>query len=166
MAVVQVDEDLRKKLDGVVLNESIMIARDVIVDLYTAFEKFMRFAGPVLYNAAKKAGRLMAQRLMERGVIDESNALDALLWSFVRAGYASEVKVLEDKVEKNKRVIRIGMKGTLLGAKIQRKKPVDAPLAGFAAGWLEAVWGKKVDAKEVACLAKGDDMCVFEIVVK
>ncbi len=156
----------REKLREIVRNESILIAKDVIVDLYTAFEKFLKFAGPVLYTAAKKAGRHMAKVLMEKGVVNQDNGLEALLESIVDAGYASEARILGEKDSKKERIIEVSMKGTLLGAKLQRKKPVDLPIAGYMAGWLEAVYGKHVDVKEVACMATGRDECVFQIHIK
>ncbi len=161
-----VSSDWREKLREIVKNESIMIAKDVIVDLYTAFEKFLKFAGPVLYNAAKKAGRHMAKVLMERGVVDDQNAVEALLESIVDAGYASEARVLGEKDAKKEKIIEVAMKGTLLGSKLQRKKPVDLPIAGFMAGWLETVYGKHVDVKEVACMATGSNECIFQIHIK
>ena len=165
MAAHAAAQEWREVLDRLVREESILIARDVIVDLYTAFEKFLKFAGPVLYNAAKKAGRHMARLLMERGIVNQDNAVEALLRSIVDAGYASDARVVEEREEKKKRVIRVAMKGTLLGSKLQRKKPVDLPIAGFMAGWLEEALGKKVDVKEVACMATGSEECVFDIII-
>lgn len=161
-----VSNEWREKLREVIKNESILIAKDVIVDLYTAFEKFLKFAGPVLYNAAKKAGRHMAKVLMERGIVSPENGLDALIESIIDAGYASEARVLGEKDTGKEKIIEIAMKGTLLGAKLQRKKPVDLPIAGFMAGWLETVYGKKVDVKETACMATGSGECIFEVHIK
>ncbi len=165
MAAQAAQNEWRAVLDRIVREESILIARDVIVDLYTAFEKFLKFAGPVLYNAAKKAGRHMARILMDRGIVNKDNAVEALLRSIVDAGYAAEARVVEEREEKKKRVIRVAMKGTLLGSKLQRKKPVDLPIAGFMAGWLEETLGKKVDVKEVACMATGSGECIFDIII-
>ncbi len=160
-------QETLEALDRIIREGSILVARDVITDLYTAFEKFMMFAGPVLYNAAKKAGRLMAERLAEKGLVNQDNALDTLLFTIVRSGYAEDARVVGEERKRGKRVILVELRGSLLGSKLRgRKKPVDAPIGGFIAGWLEAVWGKHVDAKEVMCVAKGDEVCRFEVIVK
>ncbi len=162
-----VTQETLEALDKIVRDGSILVARDVVADLYNAFEKFMMFAGPVLYNASKKAGRLMAQRLAEKGLVNKDNALDTLLFTIVRSGYAEDARVIGEERRRGKRVILVELKGSLLGSKLKgKKKPVDAPIGGFIAGWLEAIWGKHVDAKEVKCIAKGDETCRFEIIVK
>ncbi len=158
--------ELREKLMKAVVGESVLIAKDVIKDLYEAFERFMMFAGPVLYNAAKKAGRLMARRLREKGLVEPGNALAVLLFTMRESGYIGDARVLGEEESRGRKVIRLGVRGTLLGSKLSgRKKPVDQPIAGFIAGWLEELWGARVDVKEKACIAKGDPECVFEIIV-
>lgn len=155
----------RKHYDIKTLTEdAVMIDRQVIIDLYTGFEKLLRFVGGLLYTSAKKAGRLTARRMIEKGLLDKNNALDMLLWSFTAGGYAEKVTV--EKIERNNKdtIILLRVDGTLLGSRIgRRKRPVDQPLVGYLAGWLEEVYRVRVDAREKSCVAKGDPSCVFEI---
>ncbi|UXD22058.1 hypothetical protein IPA_01225 [Ignicoccus pacificus DSM 13166] len=158
-------EDELSKLQEAIENESILIAKDVIADLYKGFEKVMMFAGGLLYNVAKKAGKSMVKNVIERGLITPEHALEALIYTIEKSGYADRMEI----VERNEKKIVIRAWGTLLGAKLseeRRKKPVDAPVVGFIAGWLEEAWGRKVDGKEVKCLAKGDPYCEFELKLK
>jgi predicted hydrocarbon binding protein len=148
---------------GIVLENAILVDKDLIADLYTGFEKLLRFVGGLLYTASKKAGSMTAKRLMERGYLDRENAVDFLLWTFVASGYAD--KVVLEKVETGRGVTKlyISVYNTLLGSRIKGRKNVDQPLAGFLAGWLESVYGKRVDGKETKCMSQGHDHCEFEI---
>ncbi len=156
------DPATREAIDQLVIQNSILVARDIIVDMYTGMERFLKLAGGLLYNISKRAGKLMAQRLKEAGLLDENNYLDVLAYSFVRAGYAEKV---EYERSEGKVVFRV--QGSLLGSRIgRRKKPVDQPIAGFIAGWMEEVLGKRVDVKETRCTACGAPYCVFEAYVR
>ena len=150
----------------ILTEDSAMIDRQVIIDLYTGFEKLLRFVGGLLYASAKKAGQLTARRMMEKGMLGKSNALDMLLWSFTAGGYAEKVTV--EKIEKTGKgtIIVLRVDGALLGSRVgRRRRPVDQPLVGYLAGWLEEVYSARVDARETSCVAKGDPYCVFEIKV-
>ncbi len=154
-------EELQKILE----RESILVAKDVIADLYKGFERVMRFAGGLLYNVAKKAGRSMAKNVISKGLISPEIALEALLYTIEKSGYAERIEV----IERNEDVIIIRAWGTLLGAKLaeeKKKRGVDAPIVGFMAGWLEESWGRKVDGRETKCIAKGDPFCEFELRVR
>ncbi len=154
-----------EKLQSALQQESILIAKDVIADLYQGFEKVMMFAGGLLYNISKKAGKSMARSALEKGLMVPEHALEALIFTIEKSGYAERIEIVERS--ENKIVIRSW--GTLLGSKLsdkKRKKPVDSPVVGFMAGWLEEAWGKKVDGKETKCLAKGDPYCEFELKIR
>ncbi len=148
----------------ILTEDAVLIDRQVLVDLYTGFEKLLRFVGGLLYASSKKAGRLTARRMIEKGLLTRENALDMLLWSFTAGGYAERVTV--ERVEKGRGSTRIVLRveGALLGSRLGKKKrPVDQPLVGYLAGWLEEVYGVRVDARETSCVAKGDPACRFEI---
>jgi len=147
---------------------SILVVKDVVVELYQGFEKVMVFAGGLLYNVAKKAGKLMAKKLLEEGYINKQNYLNVLVDSLVYANYASKVEVekIEGTPENPKKII-LKLEGTLLGSKIgKRRRPVDQPIAGFIAGWIEEALGRKTDAKETQCMAQGKPHCIIEVKVK
>lgn len=147
---------------SLLVENAILIDRDVILDLYTGFEKVLRFVGGLLYTASKRAGKLTAERMEKRGVLSRENALDLLFWSFTAAGYAERVEVVDVRLGKKDTEIELRVTGTLLGSRLKgRKRPVDQPLAGYMAGWLEHVYGLRVDARETSCAAKGDESCVF-----
>jgi len=147
----------------IVSDNAILIDKDLIADLYAGFEKLLRFVGGLLYTASKKAGSMTAERLMRKGHLSESNALELLLWTFVASGYASKVVVEDVDVGRDTR-LRLAVYDALLGSRLRgRKRPVDQPLAGFLAGWLERVYGVRVEGKEVKCASQGFDHCEFEI---
>ncbi|NOZ88636.1 MAG: hypothetical protein GXO15_01780 [Crenarchaeota archaeon] len=148
------------------LSNSIIVDKDLIVELYMGFEKLLRFVGGLLYTSAKKAGEGMAERMRQRGLLGEGNAADVLFWSFVVSGYAEEVEIVKVELKGKETRLEVHAKGTLLGSRLKSKKPVDQPLAGFLAGWLEKSYGARVDARETACQARGDPACVFEIKIK
>ncbi len=155
----------RGKYDVRILTEdAVLIDRQVIVDLYRGFEKLLRFVGGLLYTSSKKAGKLTAKRMIEKGLLSRENALDMLLWSFTAGGYAEKVTI--ERVEKKKGSTKIVLRveGALLGSRVgKRRRPVDQPLVGYLAGWLEEVYGVRVDARETSCVTKGDPACRFEI---
>ncbi len=155
----------RRSYDVRILTEdAVMIDRNVIIDLYTGFEKLLRFVGGLLYASSKKAGRLTARRMIEKGLLGRDNAVDMLLWSFTAAGYAERTVV--ERIERGRGETRIALRieGALLGSRIgRRRRPVDQPLAGYLAGWLEEVYGVRVDARETSCVARGDPVCRFEV---
>ena len=146
---------------------SILVVKDVVVELYQGFEKVMLFAGGLLYNVAKKAGKLMAKKLLEEGYLNKQNYLNMLVESLVYANYASKAEI--DGIEgtpENPQKIVFKLEGTLLGSKIgKRRRPVDQPIAGFIAGWIEEVLGRKTDAKETQCMAQGKPHCIIEVKV-
>lgn len=146
--------------------ESVLIRKDVMVDLYKGFEKLLKFVGGLLYTSAKDAGKIMAQRLMEQGIMNRDNAVDLMFDSFVVAGYADELEVTKVEVKGGKTIIEVTGKGMLLGSRMQSKNYVDQPLAGYMAGWLESFYGAKVNAREVACQARGDPACVIRIEIR
>jgi len=148
----------------IVADNAILIDKDLIVDLYTGFEKLLRFVGGLLYTASKKAGSMTAERLMGEGYLSEENAVELLLWTFVASGYADRVVVERVEVGRRDTKLYLAVHEALLGSRLRdRKRPVDQPLAGFLAGWLEKVYGVRVDGKEVKCAAQGHDHCMFEI---
>ncbi|RUM48229.1 MAG: hypothetical protein DSY37_00140 [Hyperthermus sp.] len=144
---------------------SVLIQRDVLVDLYSGFEKVMRFVGGLLYSSAKNAGKLTAERLVEQGFLNEDNVADVMFQSFVVAGYAEKLRVASVTLEKKKTIIEVEGEGLLLGSRLKKKGNVDQPLAGFMAGWLEAFYKVKTNARETACQARGDPSCRFRIEV-
>ena len=157
--------DIREYM-GSIVEESILIHKDIVVYMYKGFEKLLKFVGGLLYNSAKEAGRLMLKKMKEKGIVNDDNVLSALLESFVLAGYAEQITVKDVRLEKNKTVIEIKGDGFLLGSRLKSKRPVDQPLAGYMAGWLEEYYGVKTQAREIACTARGDDACIILIEIK
>ena len=147
---------------------SILVVKDVVVELYQGFEKVMVFAGGLLYNIAKKAGKLMAKKLLEEGYINKQNYLNVLVDSLMYANYASKAEIREvEGTPENPQKVVLMLEGTLLGSKIgKRRRPVDQPIAGFIAGWIEEVLGRKTDAKETQCMAQGKPHCIIEVKIK
>lgn len=162
------NKTLPPELIEALIADSILIVRDVVVELYQGFEKVMMFAGGLLYNVAKKAGKLMAKKLIEKGYLNKQNYLDILVESLVRSNYATKVEIKEiEGTPENPKKIVFELHGTLLGARIgKRKKPVDQPIAGFIAGWIEEVTGRKTNAKETQCIAQGHKTCQIEVKLK
>lgn len=150
----------------ILTEDAVLIDRNVIVDLYMGFEKLLRFVGGLLYTSSKKAGKLTAKRMIEKGLLSRENAVDMLLWSFTVAGYAERTIVESIEKSRGHTEITIRVEGALLGSRLgKRRRPVDQPLAGYLAGWLEEVYGVRVDARETNCVAKGDPVCRFKVTV-
>ncbi len=143
------------------LENGILVDRDIMVDMYRGFERVIRFAGGLLYTAAKKAGAAMARRLAERGRVSRENALESIVYTFVAAGYAEEAQVESVEEHNGETVVRVRVRGTLLGSRLKGRRPVDQPIVGFIAGWLEALLGCRVDGREERCAAQGYEDCVF-----
>ncbi len=143
--------------------EGILVEKDMLVKMYEALEKAIGMVGPLIYNVVKKSAKEHAKELMDQGVLVKDNALDAVLKIIKHYGYAKELEVVQETDNE----VRIRGKGLLFGEafKGKKKNPVDSAIAGFIAGWLEVAWGKRVEAKEVACEAKGDPYCEFVIKV-
>lgn len=145
------------------VEESILVHKDVIVYMYKGFEKLLKFVGGLLYNSAKEAGRLMLQKMRSEGIVRDDNVLAVLFASFVLAGYADRITVKSVEIRGNKTVIEVEGEGLLLGSRLKSKKPVDQPLAGYMAGWIEEYYGAKTQAREIACTARGDKACIIRI---
>jgi len=146
---------------GELLENGILVDRDIMVDMYRGFERVIRFAGGLLYAAAKKAGAAMARRLAERGRVTRENALESIVYTFVAAGYAEEAVVESVEVREGETTVRLRVRGALLGSRLKSRKPVDQPIVGFIAGWLEALLGCRVDGREERCAAQGYEDCIF-----
>lgn len=148
------------------MKNSIMVNKDVIIDMYKAVEKLLRFAGGILYGGAKEAGKLTVKRLIDQGIVNRDNVADVLFESFVIAGYADSLRVERVEVGRGKTVLEVSGENLLLGSRLDKKGHLDQPLAGYMAGWLETFYGEKVKAREVACVARGDPACVFRIEIE
>jgi len=148
------------------MKNSVMINKDVIIDMYKAVEKLLRFAGGILYGGAKEAGKLTVKRLIEQGIVNRDNVADVLFESFVIAGYADSLHVERVEVSKGRTVLEVSGENLLLGSRLNKKGHLDQPLAGYMAGWLETFYGEKVKARETACVARGDPACVFRIEIE
>ncbi len=148
------------------MKNSIMVNKDVIIDMYRAVEKILRFAGGILYGGAKEAGKLTVKGLIEQGIVNRENDADVVFESFVIAGYADALRVERVEVDKGRTVIEVSGENLLLGSRLDKKGHLDQPLAGYMAGWLETFYGEKTKAREVACVARGDPACVFRIEIE
>jgi Predicted hydrocarbon binding protein (contains V4R domain) len=63
--------------------------------------------------------------------------------------------------------MEIRVEGSILVEAVgSSKKPVCEPMAGFFAGFLSELLGKKVEVKETACAAQGHEKCIFKISIK
>ncbi len=151
-------EALQKEIE----NESVLIAKVVIAELYQGFDRVMTLAGGLLYNVGKRAGKALYKHVKQKGLLEGIDPLEALLFTVVKSGYAKKMEVVE---RSDKRIV-IRAEGMLIGSSVKKKKPVDTPVAGFIAGWLEEALGRKVDAKETKCVAKGDPYCEIEVKIK
>jgi Predicted hydrocarbon binding protein (contains V4R domain) len=63
--------------------------------------------------------------------------------------------------------MEIRVEGSILVEAVgSSKKPVCEPMAGFFAGFLSELLGKKVEVKETTCTAQGHEKCIFKISIK
>jgi len=162
-----VAEEVRHRLVEGILEDTVLIERAAVVDLYTGFEKLLRFVGGLLYTVSKRAGKMTARRMREKGLLESIDYFEAMMTSFLLGGYAEKVVVEDVERSHGEARVRLRVYGTLLGSRLKdRKRPVDQPFVGYLAGWLEEALGVKVDGRELECASRGGDSCVFELRVR
>ena len=150
-----IEEELRDK--------AIMVEKGMILAMYEELEKVLATVNALLYNVVKKTTKKYAKKFMESGFLTKDTALDAAFKILKDYGYAQEMKIVENKDKE----MTIRGTGLFFGSNLKGKnKPVDSPIAGFLAGWLETAWGRRVDVKEVKCQAKGDPYCEFKVMIR
>ncbi len=64
-------------------------------------------------------------------------------------------------IEEDWNILKV--ENSAIGMSITSQKPVCNYIAGFLAGVLESIYGKKFIVKEIKCMAQGCDACYFEI---
>ncbi len=154
-------DGLREK----VYKDSILVSKDIIVELYSGFERVMKLVGGLLYRTSMKAGRSLARSVKEEGLVDKEDCVEAILETLVISGYATKAEINRIEMEGNEvKTLEIKLEGSLLGSRLKGKgSTVDSTIAGFVAGWLEEFFGTKYRAKEVKCIARGDPFCLIEV---
>ena len=152
-----------KQMEKELESEAIMVEKDMMLSMYEELEKVLGTVNALLYNIIKKSTKRYAQRFIDEGILNKDTSLDAAFKIMKEYGYAKKLEVVENK--DNEMTIR--GEGLFFGSNLKNKKrPVDAAIAGFLAGWLETAWGKRVDVKETKCQAKGDPYCEFKVIVR
>lgn len=125
-------------------------------------------ADVVIYRFGKACGSADAKRYFEKyGVEDPPMRLALGPVGFALGGYAT-VDILPESAPSpdDDYVLAYNHPNSYeaeayVDAGIARDKPVCHLNAGYSAGWCVEAFGMPLEAKEVACMAKGDDECRF-----
>jgi len=131
--------------------------------LWDGFERILKPSGlaAVLYNAGKEVGEHAAERLSEMFNVEGEKLVQAFSQAVKATGWGiAEVSSIDMK----KHTATIIVKDCFEAA-AWRKKPYNVChwTRGYLAGYMSRVFGKRVEAVETKCLAKGDEHCQFKI---
>ena len=141
-----------------VLEESVLIDKQGIVTLYEAVHKMMGIGlGGLLYRAGKIAGRQSAALLQERLQLAPEDLIEGLLIAFNTARWG------EAQLDRSSSPWQLTVRDSVLASRMQSKKPVCHPIAGYWAGFLAFATQREVDVQEKQCAATGAPACVFEV---
>ena len=121
-----------------------------------------------LYDLAKTIGRADAQRFAEKmGLQDPIHKLSAGPVHFSHTGWAF-VDILPESSPSpdDDYMLVYNHPNTFESASYaDKRKRSDRPVcifsAGYSAGWCSFSFGLELDAREIRCLARGDDCCRF-----
>ncbi len=125
-------------------------------------------SGVVIYKFGKACGSSDAKFYFEKlGITDPAVRLAMGPVGFALGGYAV-VKILPESVPApNEEFLLVydhpnsyEAEAHLSTGKIS-DKPVDFLNAGYSAGWCSEAFGITLDAKEITCMAMGDEQCRF-----
>lgn len=139
------------------------------VALRKQLEKVLGASTPtIIYQFGKACGSADAQFIFEKtGVEDPAMRLAFGPVGFAMGGYA-KVKILPQSAPApNENFLLVYDHPNSYEAQayinkgIETDRPVDHMNAGYSAGWCGEAFGLKLEAKEIRCRAKGDDMCLF-----
>ena len=140
----------------------VVLPKDLIVEIYRQVSFFQTLRREVV----ERGGRVMAQRLLEKGLSPE-DALDAFLYMMVVKGrYADEIVTYEKASSGGKQIVRIGLKGSLFASRMKTGRPVEAIFAGVLSGFLQEVFKAKVRVHEVLSESRGDPYTLFEVEIE
>lgn len=139
------------------------------VALRKQLEKVLGASTPtIIYQFGKACGSADAQYMFEKtGLEDPAMRLALGPIAFALGGYA-KVKILplSNPAPDDSFLLVYDHPNSYeaeayLNKGIKTEKPVDHMNAGYSAGWCSEAFGLKLEAKEIRCRAKGDDMCLF-----
>jgi len=131
--------------------------------LWDGFERILQPSGlaAVLYNAGKEVGERAAKRLREMFDIEGEELTQAFAQAVKATGWGiTEVSRIDMKKHSATIIVR-----DCFEAAAWRKKPYNVChwTRGYLAGYMSTVFGKRVEAVETKCMAKGDKCCEFKI---
>ncbi|MBD3277340.1 MAG: hypothetical protein GF388_03485 [Candidatus Aegiribacteria sp.] len=139
------------------------------VALRRQLEKVLGASSPtIIYQFGKACGSADAQFIFKKtGVEDPAMRLALGPVGFAMGGYA-KVKILPQSApapDENFLLVYDHPNSyeaqAYINDGIKTDRPVDHMNAGYSAGWCSEAFGLKLEAKEIRCRAKGDDMCLF-----
>ncbi|NPA84800.1 MAG: hypothetical protein GXO07_02195 [Crenarchaeota archaeon] len=138
--------------------ELVTLPASVLGDFYEAFEKAIGLTSALLYNIGKKVGMNAAKRALGTKNMLLDKALEAVIYLMLKSNIVKEVEV----VELTDDMALLKVKGASIGTSVRMSKgPADTVIVGMMAGWLQQATGRRVEGKEVRCVAKGEPHCEF-----
>ncbi len=141
--------------------EAVKMPKEMLTEFYVALEKSLGLANAVMYNISKKIGKSLASKHYE-GTISLEKAMNDMINMALENGFAKKIDVIE--IGDGRVVLRV--QGALFGECMKGKgSAVDMALVGLMAGWLQGAIGRRVEGRELKCVAKGDPHCEFVLKV-
>lgn len=141
--------------------EGIIVDKDAFTALVNRMigNKLMK---PLVLSYFKKLGKKYASKLMIKGVVDENNEnlVELVLELCKMNGYFEDYEIKRN----GKDGVEVLLKGALFGREAKKRgrlEKADEPLAKFMEGMYEVFSMEPVKVSEKACIAEGNDRCVF-----
>ncbi len=156
--------DKFRALAEAIERESVLVHRAALIDGYRDIYKFSSLGiDKLVKRATEYGGRKGAKILKERYSVLTDRLDESLEILTVIAESSRLIDVFEFDID----AMEIRIEGSILVEAIgESKKPVCEPMAGFFAGFLSELLGKKIEVQEISCSAQGHEKCVFKITIK
>lgn len=126
------------------------------------FEAFGSGASVILYEMGLKAGENKARNIIEKYRVDRVKALQIILAERVAKGWGIP-KIEEFNEEKLEATISVQDLFECLPYKGKCPQPKSHFFRGYLTGAFNQLFHKKASTKEVKCIAKADEKCLFKI---
>lgn len=137
---------------------NMFISPDFILELQEKDRK-------TLYDLSKKSMKKSLNFLKSKISLEGLGSIKTIEQLYEVLGFGS-ITILDLDTKKKRGVVNISnspIARAYLSTKGSSKEPVCDFIAGKVSGIFSFIFKKNVDAKEIKCLAKGDDFCQFVV---
>jgi len=139
----------------------LLVRPETLAALQKAAEKeFGEKASQILYQSGYEGGSLSSKRYREVFGFSDKEIIHFMVEMGPQIGWG---RFELERFDGNKILIVRVYHSPFAEAYGPSSKPVCHMIRGVLGGMGSLVFGKKIESKEVSCLAKGDEYCRFEI---